>query len=418
MKKQIISCGIAFVILVAVCVAFLAVGAALPQSPIDIHTAESAEIMAAEGDYPRMADGAESAMLDNYTDAIILSQSKAMSSFRTAFTNPRYDMLEETSVESLYTYTHSDNVQPGESYARYWMGFRTIVRLCLLLVNYYQLRRYLALLFFGMLFACICSVSERISAKAGWLFGISVALVRPYVIAMSLQYTCCFFIAMASMLAMPKMAERKEKYPVFFLLLGGITMFFDFYTTPVLTFAVPVLYLYLLRNRQGEQLTCRELLGCLLAWAVGYLGMWFAKMLLTSLFTDVDGVRNAIQSMIYRVGIRKNEGMDSYYRPISAVRAIWYALYADKDGEVILALGLVGVIIGAIVYLRRAGVRTPDLKKHWRLLAIAALPVIWLVAATQPTSIHYWFQYRGIAASFWGFGLYIWLTAEDAPKSK
>lgn len=402
--------------MLAAAIAFLAVGAALPQEPIDRHTAESAEIMRPEGDYPRIADGAESAMMDNYTDAIILSQSKAMSSFRAAFVNPRYDMLEETSVESLYTYTHSEDVQPGESYARYWMGFRTVVRFCLMLLNYYQLRRYLAFLFFGMLMACVCSLAQHISSKAAWLFGISIALVRPYVIAVSLQYTCCFLIAMAAMLLVPKLAESREKYPVYFLVLGGLTMFFDFYTTPVLTFAAPALYLYLIRSRGGNRLTGRELVSCLAAWAVGYLGMWFAKMILTSLFTDVDGISNAIVSMVYRVGIRKQEGMASYYRPLSAVRAIWYALYADKDGEVILALGLLGTIIAAIVYMRKAGVQRQDLKKHGMVLVIAALPVVWLVAATQPTSIHYWFQYRGIAASFWGAGLYVLLTAEDAQK--
>jgi len=48
-----------------------------------------------------------------------------------------------------------------------------------------------------------------------------------------------------------------------------------------------------------------------------------------------------------------------------------------------------------------------ELLNHWQLLFIAALPVIWFMAAAQPTANHHWFQYRGIAASFWAGFVYL-----------
>ena len=41
------------------------------------------------------------------------------------------------------------------------------------------------------------------------------------------------------------------------------------------------------------------------------------------------------------------------------------------------------------------------------LLMIAALPIIWFMVAAQPTGNHHWFQYRGIAVTFWAGFLYL-----------
>ena len=71
---------------------------------------------------------------------------------------------------------------------------------------------------------------------------------------------------------------------------------------------------------------------------------------------------------------------------------------------------LAAVIVICIVFARRR-VGLAGLKEHFVLLVVAALPLVWMLAAPQPTAIHYWFQYRSIAVSFWSFGMYCLLIA-------
>ena len=45
--------------------------------------------------------------------------------------------------------------------------------------------------------------------------------------------------------------------------------------------------------------------------------------------------------------------------------------------------------------------------RNKELILIALIPVIWFMAAAQPTVNHHWFQYRGIAVSFWAAFVYL-----------
>lgn len=403
MKKRVYLT--AFVLTLAAAAALLVLGTLLPQKPIDIHVAQSAGVLMTEGDYPRLGDGAEASTLDNWSDAMILAQSKAMHTFSSVFTNPKYELGDgEGKVIHLYAYTQAENPQPTESYARYWMGFRTILRLLLVFFTYSQIRRYTAVAFFLLLAAVLCSVSKHVGTRAAFAFGAAMALVRPYVIGLSVQFACCFFLAFGAMLLMPRLADKPRWDGVVFLMLGMLTMYFDFYTTPILTFGMPMLYLHLLRKSSGG-VGIKKLFACLALWAAGYVGMWIAKLVLTSLLTEVNGLENGIQSMIYRLGVRKNAGEESYYRPLSAVRAVWYALYADKTGEAVALLALLCTGIAGIAAVVRCGGPAAFLRENAVVLLVGLMPLVWLVAATQPTCIHYWFQYRSVALTFWAAAL-------------
>lgn len=420
MKKAVLRTAAAFLISVTAAMAFLLLGALIPQGRIDENVRQSAEMMREEGVYPRMADRSDASMLDNWTDALILSQSKAMTASRleTILTNPLFEQSGDNPVEDLYRYANGEDPQPTGSYARYWMGFRTPVRLALSFLNYYQLRRYTAAAFFVLLFAAVCSVAGRLGPKTAFLFSLCMVLVRPHIIAMGLQLSCCFLIAFPAMLWMPRLADRPENRGLFFLELGIATMFFDFYTTPIITLLFPLVYLYLLCRRQGKPVSGREAAVLVGLWFGGYCAMWLAKLLLTTAFTDVNGFENGFTSFLYRIGVRKTQGMEFLYSPIQAIRNVWFALYCDKRGEVIWLLALAAGAAALFFRIRRmpGGIRSV-----WRqrtLLVLGLLPVLWFVAAAQPTANHYWFQYRSVAATAWAWGACLLPEGETFPRSE
>lgn len=418
MRRSVFQYILAFCLSVLLGTAFLLLGAAVPQDRIDLHVRESAQMMVEEGCYPKVADHSDASMLDNWTEALILSQSKAMTISRpeTVFINPLFEYSGIDPVEDLSLYANQEDPQATGSYARYWMGFRTPVRLGLFFLNYYQLRRYTATAFFLLLFAVLCAVSERLGPKTAFLFALCVTVVRPHVIAMGFQLSCCFFIAFLAMLLAPRLVDKRERRGLFFLELGILTMFFDFYTTPIITLLFPLVYLYLLCRRSEKKMSGREAAFLTAVWFGGYCAMWLAKLLLTTVFTDVNGFENGLVSFLYRIGVRKTAGLESLYNPIQAIRNVWFALYSDKAGEGILIVVLALTAVWVFLRVRRMPGGIRGILKEGTLPVLGLLPIVWFIAAAQPTANHYWFQYRSIAATVWAWGACLLPAEEVRPR--
>ena len=411
MKKSILQHTIAFLLSVVLAVGLLLLGACLPQAPIDNHVRASAEIMVQEGDYPVMADKSFASILDYVTDALILMESKSTSIAdpETIFTNPQfqYPHEEDSTVLDLYQYSVDPDPAPTKYYVQYWMGFRPVMRLLLCFFDYYQILRYTAVAFFVLLAAVMCSVTNRAGTRTAFLFALSIIFIRPHVAAVSLQFSCCFFLAFLAMLLVPRIHCNPGWESLFFLELGILTQYFDFYTTPILTFALPMTYLYILHYQSGEKCSCLHVLKEFGIWFAAYVLMWLAKLTLTSLFTPVNALAQGFASFSGRIGIQKVSGMESYYNPIAALRSVFVSLYSDPAGKLVLFAAVSVTFILLLVRFLRDKHQMIELLNHWQLLLIAALPVVWFIVAAQPTANHHWFQYRGIAASFWAGFVYL-----------
>jgi len=411
MKKTLLQHSGIFLLSVILAVGLLLLGACLPQAPIDSHLLRSAEGMLKDGDYPVMADKSFASILDYVTDTLILAESKAttIENWQTIFTNPQYQYPAEegSAVHDLYQYAIDENPEPSRYYVQYWMGFRPVMRLLLCFFDYYQILRYTAVAFFVLLAAVMCSIANRAGTRTAFLFALSMIFVRPHVVAVSLQFSCCFFIAFLAMLAVPRIHRHAKWESLFFLELGILTQYFDFYTTPILTFALPMTYLYILKNRDQQAVTLKDLGINALSWCAGYGLMWLAKLILTTVFTPVNALAQGFASFSGRIGIEKVSGMESMYNPIAALRGVFVSLYSDPAGKLVLFAAVAITFLVLLVRFLRDRHQLRELLNHWQLLFIAALPVIWFMAAAQPTANHHWFQYRGIAASFWAGFVYL-----------
>lgn len=287
------------------------------------------------------------------------------------------------------------------------MGFRPVMRLLLCFFDYYQILRYTATAFFMLLAAVMCSIANRAGTRTAFLFALSIIFIRPHVAAVSLQFSCCFFLAFLAMLLVPRIHRNPGWESLFFLELGILTQYFDFYTTPILTFALPMTYLYILHYQSGEKCSCLHVLKEFGIWFAAYVLMWLAKLTLTSLFTPVNALAQGFASFSGRIGIEKVSGMESYYNPIAALRSVFVSLYSDPAGKLVLFAAAAITFALLLVRFLRDKHQPRELLNHWPLLLIAALPVVWFIVAAQPTANHHWFQYRGIAASFWAGFVYL-----------
>ena len=412
-------CAVAFCLSVVIALGALLTACFAPQWRINENVLESTYGLFIEGQYPVIGDRKINSLLDNATDTSILRATAGMNRnyLGSILTNPLYsysdlqlEKAEDYPVKCLELYSMGEKPDGEFLYVRYWMGFRAILRWLLVFFDYYQIKRYAGVLFFTLLALVMCSLAKRVDTKTAFAFAVSVILVRPQVIVASLQFLPCFLIGFAAMLAVPVLADRPQWDNVFFLEVGIVTMFFDFYTTPLVTFGFPLVYLAVLRERRGERVTLGWMLRCFLIWLAGYALMWLAKLTLTSLLTCVDGLEDGLAAFRRRVGIDKSEGYEQYYSLGLAFENLRSVIFSDPEGTVVYLLGAVLTALAIGIHAMRRKLRLSAFAANRYLLFAAVLPFIWFSCTAQPIAIHYWFQYRTIALTHWAVGAYVTQT--------
>ena len=404
----------AFCITVFLAVMLLAAAAFLPQTVIQNHIAQSVPLISRDIENHYIFDNSTASKMDVGTDIMMLRTSLSTNDryLGSILTNPvySYDDLSgwEEDDELIARLAYDIPADDVWYYARYWMGFRVVLRLALTLFTYAQIKRYLSFLFLSLFAAAVCSVSKHAGSRIGFLFALSIILVRPHVMATSMQLTCCFFIAFAAMLLIPWLHRHAVWEGLFFMELGMITMYFDFYTVPLVTMGFPLMYLCILKQQDAAQVPWKKLLRNMAAWLAGYGLMWIAKLTLTTLLTSVNALSQGFGSFFSRVGIEKDAELTAYYSVDAAFEGVRKAVFSDEAGMAVYLL-CAGLILLAVMYRSVRKSAFPDrLRKAVPYAFFAAIPLVWFVITKQPVAIHYYFQYRTIALTHWAAGVFLY----------
>lgn len=411
----------AFCLTVFLAVLLLAAAAFLPQYLIQSHVVESVDLVYRDAAYSYAFDGSQASRMDVVTDVMMLRTSLATNDryLGSILTNPVYTyegLTEWSDVADLLANQAYD--MPADDvwfYSRYWMGFRVLLRMALTVFTYAQIKRYLAVVFFTLFMAATCSLAKHADSKMAFLFGLSVALVRPYVMATSMQYTCCFLIAFLAMLLVPKLYNRPDWQGLFFMEIGMLTMYFDFYTVPLITLGFPLMYLCILKQKDRTRMSWKALLKDMGAWLGGYGCMWIAKLVLTTVLTSENALQQGLQSFAGRVGIQKDAELEQFYSLKFAMEKLQEAIFSDDTGKVIYLL-CAGILLALVICrLLKHHPSRKCLRDSLPFLMLAILPLVWFVITKQPIAIHAFFQYRTIVLTHWAGGVFLYqlLTAKN-----
>lgn len=411
-------CAIAFCLSLVIAMGVLLAACFASQDRIKANLLESTDGLRLDGQYPVIGDRKINSLLDNATDTSILRATVGMNRnyLGSILTNPLYSYNveleegEDYAEKCLELYCAGEKPDGEFLYVRYWMGFRAVLRLLFVFFDYYQVKRYAAVLFFALFALVLCDISKRVDTKTAFAFAVSIILVRPHVIVHSLQFLPCFLIAFLAMLAVPLLVDKPQWDGVFFLEIGIVTMFFDFYTTPPVTVGLPLVYLAVLRARQGKSVTLGWIFKCVVIWLAGYALMWLTKLTLTSLLTSVDGLKDGLAAFSRRTGIVKSEGYEQYYSLSLAFEKLGTVIFSDPEGKVVYLLGVGITALTICICALRRRLRLTVFAKYLCFLFLAALPFIWFCCTAQPIAIHYWYQYRSIALTYWAVGACVSMT--------
>lgn len=178
--------------------------------------------------------------------------------------------------------------------------------------------------------------------------------------------------------------DKKYNNCILFFIVGSITNFMDLLTTPILTYAIPLIIYFLLENKNKEK-TPKEIMKLIIksgiAWGLGYLLTWVAKWIIVDSVYDRNIIQNAIAQIQYR-------GLDINYRYLETV---WRNCKGYGSIEFPIFMYLIFYNIVLVTYY------TIKKEKNTNILfyvIVSALPFIWYFVVRQHSYQHAIFTHR------------------------
>ncbi|MBE6894642.1 MAG: hypothetical protein E7483_03495 [Ruminococcaceae bacterium] len=379
----------------------------IPQSMVQKNASASAHQLDADEITPRYINFWDwSYGFDNHTDTLIVMESYNLETFQDALLNPYRNVQkyegEETYISDAFIERVDEGADNDTIYVRYWQGFRIFIRPMLMVFPYFQLRQVVSWVFFGLMFFMLAALAERKGVFASLCIGLAIIFVNPSIISHSLQFTPCFIISFAAILFLLFTENLTFDRGFAFCAFGMMTQYFDFYTAPIATCGLPLLVWLMID--ESSRCKYKTILKSFAAWAYGYASLWLVKLVMVTLFTDYNGLADGLGSFIRRIGVKPTENVSGEFTPVGAFIAAWDMVTPGATGAIALAALAFIVAVSALIIWKKQGIaRLLDSAAY---LAVAALPIIWFSVASQPTTIHAYFQYRPLVVFFAGIFLF------------
>ena len=396
-----------FVLLVLIGVFLLAASLFLPKGVIHNNVYFSVDTFNNEMDLPRSIPDYPMSMLDNNTDAwmlLIADYHASDGSLADQLFLGQYAVYDENKsglvgMDSIGSLQAEEVLRVGE-YPRYWHGWLFPLRLSLCLFNYSGIRM-MNVVILTVLFAITVMSIERTKQRETLIpFLISFAILMPAALPLCMAYmisTCIALIASALILQYRERIDALIGIRLYFMLIGAITAYSEFLQFPLITLGFPLVFLLAVKGKkQSLRQNVRDTVLCIIAWGSGYFGMWIAKWILASLFTD----RNVIKDAIDQIAIRfSSTGNGQASADISRLAAV------DKNLAVLNRRPIILMLVScSIFYLTRMvhfwltsdaeARKTCNIRMLVPFLLLSVLPFLWVLLLANHSYIHFHFTYR------------------------
>lgn len=376
----------------------------IPQKQINRHIYTATKLIEHEGIYKQVGVNIPLLQLDNFTDCYmmnIIASSELCHPLESAVMN--YYYMDEVHLEERNLAYQTECVVRGnrqglsrQSYARYWHGYQTTLRPMLYFMDYSTIRIVNYLLFTLLVLWCLWLIKKRINIAVALIFAISLLLFGFLIVPLSLQFSTCFYISLISIILLmlvPRFTRDTESLFISFLVIGGITSYMDFLTTPQLTLGLPMT-IYLLASKRNDKI--RLVMFISIAWLAGYASIWASKWLIAYLLTQHQVMEEVKEAVAYR---SSNYVFGKYMTLPNILASISHLILKHHF------LGKFLVLMSMLVVLLLFYVKSIFSKKvfinNLYLLLIAMIIPIWFLVLRNHSLFHYWFTWRAwIVVSF------------------
>lgn len=382
----------------------------LPTKGMLTHVESSIAVFYTESVYPQQSAGYKLSQLDNETDAIMLLNSiyqRDEGPMVTAMKVPRIDYGNGyTGCAELidYLWLHKEPTGVTE-YSRYWHGYLLLLKPLLFLMDYSDIRILNMITQLLLLTLVIVSMMQKGRKECVMPFIVSVAILNPVAIAMSLQFSSMYYVMLLSTLFI--LNSKKAYNPTTLMLIIGIsTAFFDFLTYPVLTCGIAAA---LLLVTQENILKLKEKIFSIikwgLAWAMGYAGMWAGKWLIYAVITR----QNNLSSVLTHLSLHTADA-EVMGESLNIIQVIL------KNIRVLTKWPYLFLFIFVIVFFAVRKSFAGKISNIIPYILIAMVPLLWFSVLKSHSGWLYWFTYRGLAVSSFSILVGLNMILKDKQK--
>ena len=410
MKKTILHLLLAYILLLFTFTLLMLGAYSLPTSLIIDNVAASAQQLQQEGQGAHIVNG-RLGRLDNYTDATMLNlaiSGDAHHPLRSAMLNPYYDNDDEEVAKSVYT----ERVAHGQThglekryYGRYWQGYLVTLKPMLIIFTLHGLRILNCILMSLLCLATLWLIWQRIGKVEALLFLLSLLMFYFPVVPFALQYSTCFYLMFLGMLAVmlyPGLTNSSRSLVLIFFIIGGVTSFFDFLTTPQLTLGMPLLVCILARPKHEV----RKVIMASVAWAVGYALLWASKWVVGYCLTDFNLLADAAEE----IGVRTSQ---NYYGIELTLPKMLQFIIFDEERALGWKLPALILVLAIVYIFLQKGLKV---QRQWLwLLLVAMIVPVWFLLMRQHSIMHLWFTLRAFLVTI--YALLLWLFKTTRPSS-
>ena len=382
------------ILVLGIIIAFLAMAASymLPTDKIKENVKESISTFYKEKTYSNLISKFDGTKLDNYTDAIMLSAALyggPESPIEKAMKVYMYVHLDKSTVDQLVAYFVKKVEDPETfSYARYWHGYLIVLKPILMVFDYMDIRMFNEIFQLVLLALIVFLSVKRKIDKYILPFIIAISTIGLSVVSMSLQYSSVTYITLISIIVLLIFYEKlKSRYIYFFLIIGMLTSFFDLLTFPLLTLGMPLMFAIIL-NKNDWKKDIKDILLFSLMWGIGYVGMWFGKWIIGSIFLQ----ENLFNDAFNKIGVRMSN--------VNGIKRFSNFDVIKVNLENIIIPSNIIMMIGYFIFLVCFAIKQKfwknkiDIVKIIPFILVASIPFVWAIVISNHTYVHEFYAYR------------------------
>lgn len=286
---------------------------------------------------------------------------------------------------------------PSYEYARYWHGYMVILRPLLVFFNITQIRVILFAILGFLIFLLILKIFRKFNIILGILVLLAFVGMNFFAWGAVIQGMLVMIIALFVTVLVAYGIIDDLNINMALFITGICTAFFDFLTTPLITFLFPVL-IYNLFDEEDRTVkdTIMNLISYGFAWGCGYVLFWGVKWLLMDAMYNTNILSLSFEQIIFRIkgttagGISKNIGAKALNNNIDMCFNL-----------VCLSVIIIGIVMFIINVIRYGKVYLQDTKKIVYCVCIV-LPILWMVIFANHSAQHYHFTYPTLLISVLG----------------
>lgn len=385
----------------------------LPTNSMHTNIKKSLAVFEEEGTYPHIFKGYVSSRLDNFTEAIMITNvisNENDSVIANALKVNRVSYNGQNPLGSLISYANGEEGYSTYSYARYWHGYLIFLKPLFMLFDYPSIRIINFFSQYSLLFILIMLLVEKGYKKLLPPIFFLLVFLYPITVSKSLQFSSVYYILILSLIGI---FYKKDKIPqiawIYFLVIGMLTSFLDLLTYPLVTLGIPLILYFVLFIHKDIKTTLIKWIELCFFWGLGYAGMWFGKWVLATVLVNENVLLDAFQAISTRAA---RETSSETISTIAVLTKNINMLVENKIYLIALA-GYMLWLIGRCVFI------THNKIKAIMVLPIgvsAILPFIWYFVLGNHSYIHFWFTYRILTISVFSI-LCLFVTCTNSAET-